>query len=866
MRPWLCVVTLLAVLRASAAAVPQVPYDEATATSVVQEVGTPGAPARGWILSHGELLEASLDGVVEKGRAALRLSFETRPDKGTWIAMTYQFDPPQDWSQATEVQVVVRAAAPKLHWFQVTVTEAGGAVYQKAFDAQHFSTQWETKSERFASFALSKNSKDDNGKLDLNQISAIRLILGPAAGIANKLTFQAVRVVRAARQPKALLLVSDHPRHNVFRHGESVGVTAYVRRLAGAHTLRLAVLDYFGRRVATKELEAREGGEYRIELPHAPGKHQARRAGQPAEQPAGAAAASATGLCGHFTVRGELLNADKTVAHDQLFLAVLPPEPAGFRELRPDSPFGMLGTANTLAKSGWHPSHEFYPELGLKWTGYYMDWSKWEPERGRWNLPDPAKVRDSFRKRGVQFHCSVFQAPRWATGAPAEDRRWMRYPPRKWEDWEAFCRQAARLFPRMALPGPRVYELWPEPIYPWGWKGTTEQLAELYRRSARIIHETDPGAQVFGYIETGSRLRLTRDLFALGAYEALDGFTTHAYQDGAPEACGFVAELREFRLLMRERGREKPLWLTEQGWTTGPGNMVDVHTHAAWWARKVVQALSEGVQKYIGFYLVDYGSKGRPHADTYGLMYNLDPKVRFGPAWAAPKPAFCAYATLTRVLFKSRYVGELPRPRPTIRAYVFRRGEEPVVVAWDTAGANSYDLPAAVPVPVVDIMGNSIMARPTAGRIRIQLATSPVYVNTTILGTTPAPGLSRDLLRQAKPLPDALALAGLRKMSGAVRLLVEPGRVQLRAGGRAKLKVSVTNQRNTWFAAELRVAVPDGWPQLASQPFKINNLETVTREVELHCSPQAAGSHRVRVAVWSAGAKLAEVGVQVEVK
>ena len=53
--------------------------------------------------------------------------------------------------------------------------------------------------------------------------------------------------------------------------------------------------------------------------------------------------------------------------------------------------------------------------------------------------------------------------------APETDDRWMRYPPQNLDDWSTFCRRCTELFPQMAMPGPRVYELWPEPIYPWGW-------------------------------------------------------------------------------------------------------------------------------------------------------------------------------------------------------------------------------------------------------------------------------------------------------------------------------------------------------------------------------------------------------------
>jgi hypothetical protein len=358
---------------------------------------------------------------------------------------------------------------------------------------------------------------------------------------------------------------------------------------------------------------------------------------------------------------------------------------------------------------------------------------------------------------------------------------------------------------------------------------------------------------VFGYVEMGNHIELTRALFELGVYETLDGVTTHAYQPGSPEECGFAANIRELRLLMRKYGKEKPIWFTEQGWTTGPGNMVDVQRQAQWWVRKIVQSLSEGVGKYIGFYLADFNSPDHPLADTYGLMYNLDLKHKFGPAWVAPKPAFCAYAALTRALFEAKYAGELPRPNPDLRAYAFQRGEKVIVVAWVVTGECAYELSAQGVVSLMDLMGNVTDVRPRDGKISVHLSPSPAYLT----------GISPEVLKDAHELPDEVALEGIRRVGGAVELSVEPRKIQLRPNGRAQVAVIIKNQRNIWFDAELRVKAPEGWPQPAPQAFKINNLETAKRVAEIQAPSALAGGASAQFSVWSAGQRLAESAIEI---
>ncbi len=148
-----------------------------------------------------------------------------------------------------------------------------------------------------------------------------------------------------------------------------------------------------------------------------------------------------------------------------------------------------------------------------------------------------------------------------------------------------------------------------------------------------------------------------QELAENGCWEYMDFINVHLHCfPNAPEVDNsltryywLAAKVKNLRQLMNQHGA-KPVFDTEHGTLTldpdyrpehyrlgavAPDNMA-----AAFMVRAYLEALAYGLQGKQWFLLSDYGGFGLTHRDT-------------------PRPGYCAYAQLTKVLDGARYVGDL---------------------------------------------------------------------------------------------------------------------------------------------------------------------------------------------------------------
>ena len=317
-------------------------------------------------------------------------------------------------------------------------------------------------------------------------------------------------------------------------------------------------------------------------------------------------------------------------------------------------------------------------ETGARWVRCgagatpLVDWGQVEPQRGQftWEAAD-RELREWDLPWGLTpLPILGYTAP-WASSAPDGN---VNAPPRDLRAYHRFVQESVRRY-RGEI---EYWEVWNEPNIGF-FRGQTHEYVDLLKAAAVAARAANPEAKVLFGGQAGVDLPFTQRCYELGAGDYFDVMAVHPYQWGKVFNDGwFTDKLQGMRALMDQWGdTEKPIWLTEIGWSTAEG--VDEQDQARLLVQSFVTALTLGhlgVEKVFWFCVKDWGGPG------YGVLADN----------GEPKPAFHAYRVMTRELAGRPYLGALGSDQG--RAYLFgeRNGDgQWRLVLW-AAGLEDQDV------------------------------------------------------------------------------------------------------------------------------------------------------------------------------
>lgn len=291
-------------------------------------------------------------------------------------------------------------------------------------------------------------------------------------------------------------------------------------------------------------------------------------------------------------------------------------------------------------------------ESGSKWLRVDVGWCSLE-ESGpglisQWYQGRLDVTADTAEKLGMKLVVQLGCAPKWAGGTGSND-----YP----TDPAQFQRIARYLADRYKG---RVaaWEIWNEPNCIGGCgNGSPDQFVAVLKAGYRGIKTGDPDVTVVSGGTSGNDVNWLRRMYAAGAAGSFDALGVHPYQDpatAAPDAPSQGSTYRlstlpmVHRLMVANGDGDKPIWLTEFGWTTaktGPRPGVDDDTQARYLQDAVRQIRSQYpyVTHAFWFCLRDRDDS-TPYENNFGLLH-----VR-----GSPKPAFAAMQKTNADLLENR--------------------------------------------------------------------------------------------------------------------------------------------------------------------------------------------------------------------
>ena len=228
-----------------------------------------------------------------------------------------------------------------------------------------------------------------------------------------------------------------------------------------------------------------------------------------------------------------------------------------------------------IPQSAFAPTRAAISDLGARWVRVEFRWNEAEPSsKGSYDPNIIARYDqaiDTARAAGAKVLVFVNGAPRWASGSRIPMTR-----PQNASDYADFLRYVATRYAGRVS----AWEVWNEENTQRFWSSgpNAAQYTQLLQAAYPAVKAADPGALVvFGGVSQND-YAFIEGAYAAGAKGYFDVMAAHPYPGpNPPEAVwyagGRIAQnafsgFREVRNSMLARGDDKPIWLTEFGWST----------------------------------------------------------------------------------------------------------------------------------------------------------------------------------------------------------------------------------------------------------------------------------------------------------
>jgi hypothetical protein len=217
--------------------------------------------------------------------------------------------------------------------------------------------------------------------------------------------------------------------------------------------------------------------------------------------------------------------------------------------------------------------------------GYYREFIDWKWIEIKPNVYNFATL-DGFEAAAAEHHMKVlgmvFNAPAWRSSAPATGALPGFYPPANPQDFAYFTSLLVRRYgpngtfwrenPQLPYDPTHAWQVWNEPNLAQSWEPHTDLAAyvRLLKATSVAIRRVDPHAIVV----TGGIGPQTRNLSALyrfGGRRYFNVLAIHDYAYSLPLIENWMWSAR--RVMKRFGDGNKPMWITEIGWSGGSPNL-----------------------------------------------------------------------------------------------------------------------------------------------------------------------------------------------------------------------------------------------------------------------------------------------------
>lgn len=342
---------------------------------------------------------------------------------------------------------------------------------------------------------------------------------------------------------------------------------------------------------------------------------------------------------------------------------------------------------------------------------FRFDWSTLEPTKGsafQWGLFD--RVVRGARTRGLTIVGVLGNTTRWATLYPRSNmvNEWRNSPPKTSElpAWDNYVRRVVGRYRGDV----HAWQIWENPAT-YNFRSVAKDYRIVARRAVETLRKVDAGAVVFAGEPGGVNLGFIEELRTNGLLPLVRGVSLYPVSQWQP---GVVANAEEMVLPIGTLLRD-PQQSGKEYWVHGLSRLSletsDLQTpraeavfstkdaelrrklareftpaaQADYLVRSMTLALATGIKKVFWGELRD--EAGYDRVDPVNSFFGGGLLKRDG----TQRPAYNAYAQLTRLLRNKTYVGAVATG-PNAVGLVFEGEGQTVAVAWATPGKGKAQL------------------------------------------------------------------------------------------------------------------------------------------------------------------------------
>ncbi|WP_298816335.1 glycosyl hydrolase [Chloroflexus sp.] len=285
-------------------------------------------------------------------------------------------------------------------------------------------------------------------------------------------------------------------------------------------------------------------------------------------------------------------------------------------------------------------------DLGVQWVREDLHWHRIQPHPDTWDWVFTDAALYALRRQRLQILGVLGPAVGWATADPNDRDDLISFAPPDETAFVAYVSAVVQRYKHLV----KHWQIWNEPDQALFWRPTPdpERYTRLLIKTARAIRAIDPTATiVLGGInpfDTG----FLRAIAAFGGWHAFDVIAIHPYVDPlSPEEGNLIAAADGVRAIAAHYG-PKPIWATEIGWASGPGDRdalgLTTAAQQADYLARAYRALWQGGVSHVFWYTL----KDDPH-NPYGLFAYGRGRADF----SIPKPIAAAMRNLASTLARS---------------------------------------------------------------------------------------------------------------------------------------------------------------------------------------------------------------------
>ncbi|MCL4391734.1 glycosyl hydrolase [Patescibacteria group bacterium] len=361
-------------------------------------------------------------------------------------------------------------------------------------------------------------------------------------------------------------------------------------------------------------------------------------------------------------------------------------------------------------------------DAGIRWQRESFEWTVLEPKKNQFNWSPFDKAVNGELKAKINVLGMLCYGASW-WGAANNHKDMSSLTDTMLAEWSSYVETVVGRYKNQI----HYWEIWSEEDFSMFWHPTpnANDYVRLLRASYEAIMSVAPESHILMGGVVGTDTSFVSQVYAAGGSSYFDILAVDLYPGVAPDITVrgdttypsmLVGQIAGFHDLFPD----KPLWITEIGWTTGV-SYVSESQQADYLVRAYVQLLAlPEVQKVFWYDFRDDGT-GDPYEDNFGLVHR--------DRALSSKEDYDAYQTLTGILggatFESNSFGN------GIFEYRFSGNQKTIDAIWTTANTPqtvTVGNIAGSSATLTTLTGSSQTVTVQNGQCTVTASQSPVYL------------------------------------------------------------------------------------------------------------------------------------------